>query len=68
MEIMLKLRFVFAREVFLLRHNYVTYFFDVVTSFCDVGIMLHFSTFEFRTEGTLQLRFVFVRHCDLRRN
>ena len=37
-------------------------------SFCDVGIMLYFSTFELRTEGTLQLRFVFVRHCDLRRN
>ena len=59
-----KLRFVFVRhcDVFLLRYNYVFYFFDVVTFFDDVR---NFGTFELRMEKTLQLRFVFVRHCNV---
>ena len=66
-EITLQLRFVFARhcDYFLLRRNYVNYFFVVVT-FCDgVRITLYFGTFELRMEITLQLRFVFARHCDV---
>ena len=51
--------------IVLLRHNYVIYLFDVVTFFGDVRIALYFSTFELRTEITLQLRFVFARHCDV---
>ena len=39
--------------------------FDVVTFFDNVGITLYFSTFEFRLEITLQLRFVFALHCDV---
>ena len=55
MEITLKLRFIFVRhcDVFLLRHNYVIYLFDVVTFFDDVRITLYFGTFELRTEITL---------------
>ena len=50
---------------FLLRHNYVIYLFHVVT-FCDnVRITLYFGTFELRMKKTLQLRFVFARHCDV---
>ena len=37
---------------FFLRYNYVIYLFDVVT-------------FELRLEITLQLRYVFARHCDV---
>ena len=67
MKITLKLRFIFVRhcDVFLLRHNYVIYLFDVVTFFDDVRITLYFGTFELRMEITLQLRFVFARHCDV---
>ena len=65
MEITLQLRYVFARHVFLLRHNYVIYLFDVVTFFDNVRITLYFGTFELRMEITLQLRFVFARHCDV---
>ena len=56
MEITLQLCFVFARHCdrFLLRYNCVIYLFDVVTFFDDVRITLYFSTFELRTETTLQ--------------
>ena len=38
---MLQLRFVFVRhsDVFVLRHNYVIYLFDVITFFHDVRIL-----------------------------
>ena len=49
----------------LLRHNYVICLFDVITFFNDVRITLYFGTFELRMEMTLQLRFVFVRHCNV---
>ena len=75
LEITLQLRYVFARhcdvillrhnDVVLLRHNYVIYLFDVVTFFDDVRITLYFGTFELRIEITLQLHFVFARHCDV---
>ena len=54
MKITLRLCFVFARhcDVSLLRYNYVTYLFIVVT-------------FELRLEITLQLQYVFSRHCDV---
>ena len=38
--------------------------FVVVTIFDDVRITLYFGTFELRMEITLELRFVFARHCD----
>ena len=38
---------------FLLRDNYVTYLFVVVTFFDEIKITLYFSTFELRTEITL---------------
>ena len=50
---------------FLLRRNYVIYLFVVVTFFDDVRITLYFGTFELLMEITLQLRFVFARHCDV---
>ena len=69
----LQLRYAFARhcdvillrrnDIVLLRHNYVIYSFDVVTFFANVT--LYFGTFELRMEITLQLRFVFARHCDI---
>ena len=75
LEITLQLRYVFAHhcdiillchnDVVLLRHNYVIYLFDVVTFFDNVRITLYFGTFELRMEITLQLRFVFARHCDV---
>ena len=75
LEITLQLRYVFARhsdvillchnDKVLLRHNYVIYLFDVVTFFDNVRITLYFGTFELRMEITLQLRFVFARHCDV---
>ena len=49
----------------LLRHNYLIYFFDVVTFFYDVRITLYFGTFELCMEIMLQLRFAFVRHCEV---
>ena len=52
-------------KYFLLRDNYVIYLFDVVTIFYDVRIMLYFGTLELRMEVTLQLHFVFVRHCEV---
>ena len=45
--------------------------FDVVRFFDNVIITLNFDRFQLRMEKTLQLRFVFARHCDaflLRRN
>ena len=63
---MLQLRFFACYcDVFLLRHNYVTYLFNIVTFFDNVKIMLYFGTFELRMEIALQLRFVFARHCDI---
>ena len=50
---------------FLLRHNYVICLFDLIKFFDGVGITLYFGTFELRMEMTLQLRFVFVRHCNV---
>ena len=50
---------------FLLRHNYVIYLFDVVTFFDNVRITLYFGTFELRLEITLQIHYVFARHCDV---
>ena len=50
---------------FLFRHKYIIYLFDVVTFFNDVRNRFFFGTFELRMEITLQLRFVFVRHCDV---
>ena len=75
LEITLQLRYVFSRhgdvillchnDAVLLRHNYVIYLFDVVRLFDNVRITLYFGTFELRKEITLQLRFVFARHCDV---
>ena len=50
---------------FLLRCSYIIYLFDVVTFFNDVRITFYFGTFDLRLEITMQLRFVFVRHCDV---
>ena len=52
-------------DVVSLRHSYVIYLFDVVTSFNNVRIALYFGTFELHMEITLQLRFVFAHHCDV---
>ena len=49
---------------FLLRRNYSIYLFDVVTFFSEVRIMFY-GSFELRMEIKLQLRFVFVHHCDV---
>ena len=75
LEITLQLRYVFSRhcdvillrhnDVVLLRHNYVIYLFDVVMFFDFVRITLYFGMFKLRMEITLQLRFVFVRHCNV---
>ena len=75
LAITLQLRYVFAchcdvillhhNDLVLLRHNYVIYLFDVVTFFDNVRITLYFGTFELRMEITLQLRFVFARHCNV---
>ena len=63
LEITLQLRYVFPRhcdvillrhnDIVLLRHNNVIYFFDVVTFFDNVRIMLYFGTFELILEITL---------------
>ena len=37
----------------------------MVTFFDIVRVTLYFGTFELRMEITLQLRFVFARHCDV---
>ena len=74
LKITLQLRYVFARhcdvislrhnDVVLLHHNYFIYLFVVVTIFDGVRITLYFGTFELRMEITLELCFVFARHCD----
>ena len=65
-EITLELRLAFVQHfnIFLLRHNYVIYLFNVNTLFNDVRITLYFDTFELHMEITLQLRF-FAHHCDV---
>ena len=75
MEITLQLHYVFAcrsdvillrhNDVVLLRHNYIIYSFDVDTFFDNVTIRLYFGAFELLMEIMLQLRVVFVRHCDV---
>ena len=74
LEITLQLRYVYSRHcdvillrhnnVVLLRHNYLIYLFNIVTFFHYVRITLYFGTFELHIEITLQLSFVFARHCD----
>ena len=49
---------------FLFRHNYVIYLFNELKFFDDVRNKFYFGTFELCKEITLQLRFVFVRHCN----
>ena len=39
--------------------------FNGITFFDDVRITLYFDMFELRMEITLQLCFVFARHCDV---
>ena len=68
MKITLQLRFVFVGhcDVFFitskLRQNF---FVQCSYVFYDVRITLYFGTFQLRMEITLQLRLVFVRHCDV---
>ena len=50
---------------FLVPYNYITYFFNVVTIFDDIRKRFYFGTFELHMEITLQLRFVFARHCKV---
>ena len=50
---------------FLGRYNYVIYLFNVVNFFDDTKNRFYFGTFELQMEITLQLRFVFVRHCNV---
>ena len=50
---------------FLGRYNYVIYLFNVVNFFDDTKNRFYFGTFELQKEITLQLRFVFVRHCNV---
>ena len=45
--------------LFLIFYKYVIYFFDVVTFY-----VFYFGTFKLGLEITVQLRFVFARHCD----
>ena len=75
LEITLQLHYVFARHCdvisffcnfsFFITSQLRYYLFDVVTFFDNVRITLYFGTFELRMEITLQLRFVFARHCDV---
>ena len=75
LEIILQLPYVFAchcdvillrhNDVVSLRHNYVIYLLDVVTFFDNVRITSYFGKFKLRMEITLQLGFVFVRHCNV---
>ena len=50
---------------FLFRCNYVVYLFDIITFINDIINRYCFGTSELRMEITLQLRFMFVPHCDL---
>ena len=45
---------------FLLRDNYVTYLFVVVTFFDEIKITLYFSTFELRTDHWSFFSYVFL--------
>ena len=75
LEITLQLCYVFSchcdvillhyKHVVLLRHKNIIYLFVVVTFFDNVRITFYFGTFELRMEITFQLRFVFLRHCDV---
>ena len=56
--------FVIATK-FLLRYNYVICLFDVVTFFDDIRNRFYFGIIESQMETTLQLRFVFVCHCNV---
>ena len=57
--------FVHHFYMFLWRRNYVIYLFEGITFFDDVRITLYFDMFELRMEITLQLCFVFARHCGV---
>ena len=57
--------FVHHIDISLLRHNYIIYLFYQIKFFDDVRIALYFDMFELRMEITLQLCFVFARHCDI---
>ena len=57
--------FIHHFEIFSLRQNYVIYLFYGITFFDDVKITFYFDMFELRMEITLQLRFLFARHCEL---
>ena len=75
LKITLQLCYAFAHhcDIILLRHNdvvslrlnYAIYLLDLDTFFDNVRITLYFVMFELRMEITLQLRFVFARHCDV---
>ena len=60
----LRLEILRHNDVALLCHNHVIYLFNVVTFVDNVRITLYFGTFELLMEITLQLCFVFGRHCD----
>ena len=51
--------------MYLLHPNDAIYFFDVVMFFDDLRITLYFGRFKLCIEIMLQLRSVFVRHCDV---
>ena len=57
--------FIHHFDILLLRQNYVIYLFDQISFFDDVRITLFFDMFELRMEITLQLCFIFARHCDV---
>ena len=46
-------------------YTYVIYLFNIVTFFDDVRNRFLFGTFELHMQITLQLRFAFVRHCNV---
>ena len=50
---------------FLVHYNYVIYLFSIVTFLDEVRNRFYFGTFELRMQITLQLCFVFVRHCNV---
>ena len=66
-KIRLQLGYTFVHhfDIFLLRHNFIIYFFDRIMFFDDVRITSYFDMFELRMEITLQLCFVFARHSDV---
>ena len=50
---------------FLVCYKYVIYLLNVVTFFDDLRNRFYFGTFDLHMEITLQLCFVFVRHCNV---